>query len=50
MFRHEYLEAVKIGQAYGYMFDQSKLSREPINAMIKTLGTYVKNIGNIIIT
>ncbi|XP_078150250.1 F-box protein At1g60400-like [Carex rostrata] len=50
LFQYEYLETVKIGHVYGGINGQSKLSSELINAMIKTLGTYVKKIGNMIIT
>ncbi|KAF3339172.1 F-box/FBD/LRR-repeat protein [Carex littledalei] len=50
LFQHEYLETVKISHVYGGICGQSKLSSELINAMIKMLGSYVKKIGNVIIT
>ncbi|KAF3339174.1 F-box/LRR-repeat protein [Carex littledalei] len=44
LFQYEYLETVKIGPEC-----EGELSSELINAIIKTLGRYVKKIGNLII-
>lgn len=46
LFQHEYLETVKMYDLYGTI---GELSMDLVTAMMKTLDSYVKKIGNWII-